>query len=168
MKVHKLLACYSYFCKQSVFDGTIKLECLRTTGPLFRTYEPSDYRTFITESCKSRYRTYEPSDCRTFGMKNPLFRTHEPSDYRTFGLERSHRPSPVHLVMSSSHLLLCPPRLLVPSNVPRSMVFDSPVDLITWPYHLSLRFLTMDRSSSYGPPNGLFYHSANVVVCYRI
>ena len=90
MKVHTLLACYSYFCKQSVFDGAIKLECLRTTGPIFRTYEPSDYRTFITESCKSRYRTYEPSDCRTFGMKNPLFRTHEPSDYRTFGLESSH------------------------------------------------------------------------------
>ena len=66
------------------------LECLRTTGPLFRTYEPSDYRTFITESCKSRHRTYEPSDCRTFGMKNPLFRTYEPSDYRTFGLESSH------------------------------------------------------------------------------
>ena len=83
------MACYSYFCKQSVFDGAIKLECLRTTGPFFRTYEPSDYRTFITESCKSRYRTYEPSDCRTFGMKNPLFRTHEPSDYRTFRLESS-------------------------------------------------------------------------------
>ena len=66
------------------------MECLRTTGPLFRTYEPSDYRTFITESGKSRHRTYEPSDCRTFGMKNPLFRTHEPSDYRTFGLESSH------------------------------------------------------------------------------
>ena len=67
---------------------------LRTTGPLFRTYEPSDYRTFITESCKSRNRTYEPSDCRTFGMKNSLFRTHEPSDYRTFALESSHRKSP--------------------------------------------------------------------------
>ena len=70
--------------------GVIKLECLRTAGPLFRTYEPSDYRTFITESCKSRHRTYEPSDCRTFGMKNPIFRTYEPSDYRTFGLESSH------------------------------------------------------------------------------
>ena len=66
------------------------LSCLRTTEPLFRTYEPSDYRTLITESCKSRHRTYEPSDCRTFGMKNPLFRTHEPSDYGTFGLESSH------------------------------------------------------------------------------
>ena len=75
----------------SVIGGeSVKLESLRTTGPLFRTYEPSDYRTFITESCKSRYRTYEPSDCRTFGMKNPLFRTHEPSDYRTFGLESSY------------------------------------------------------------------------------
>ena len=67
------------------------LSCLRTTEPLFRTYDPSDYRTLVTESCKSRHRTYEPSDCRTFGMKNPLFRTHEPSDYGTFGLESSHR-----------------------------------------------------------------------------
>ena len=70
MKVHKLLSCYSYFCKQNVFDGAIKLECLRTTGPLFRTYEPSDYRTFITESCKSRCRTYEPSDYRTSGLES--------------------------------------------------------------------------------------------------
>ena len=75
----------------AVFDGAINLECLRTTGPLFRTYEPSDYRTFITESYQCRCRTYEPSDCRTFGMKNLLFRTYEPSDYRTFGLESSLR-----------------------------------------------------------------------------
>ena len=107
MKEHKLYACYSYFCKRNVFDRPIKLECLRTTGPLFRTYEPSDYRTFITESCKSRHRTYEPSDCRTFGMKNPLFRTYEPSDYRTFGLESSHRPRQVvsHNRSDTNHVL---------------------------------------------------------------
>ena len=63
---------------------------LRTTEPLFRTYEPSDHRSFTTESCQCRCRTYEPSDSRTFGMKNLLFRTYEPSDYRTFGLESSH------------------------------------------------------------------------------
>ena len=73
------------------------------------TYEPSDYRTFITESCKSRYRTYEPSDCRTFGMKNPLFRTQEPSEYRTFGLESSHHPNyiinvPKRLMYYLAHL----------------------------------------------------------------
>ena len=66
-------------------------ECLRTTEPSFRTYEPSDYRTFGTESCQCRCRIYEPSDWRTFGMKNLLFRTYEPSDYRTFGLKSSHR-----------------------------------------------------------------------------
>ena len=87
---------FRYFCKQNAFDGGNKLECLRTTEPVFRTYEPSDYRTFRTESSKSRYRTYEPSDCRTFGMKNPLFRTYEPSDYRTFGLESSHHDTQCH------------------------------------------------------------------------
>ena len=65
---------------------SIKLACLRTTEPLFRTYEPSDLTTFRTESYQCRCRTYEPSDSRTFGMKNLLFRTYEPSDYRTFGL----------------------------------------------------------------------------------
>ena len=93
------------FAHTKSFDGAIKLvpsdyrtltpdlqklNYLRTTEPLFRTYEPSDYRTFKTEMCKSRHRTYEPSDLRTSGMKNPLFRTYEPSDYRTFGLESSH------------------------------------------------------------------------------
>ena len=126
MKVHNLLSCYSYFCKQNVFDGAIKLVCFRTTGPLFRTYEPSDYRTFITERCKSRYRTYEPSDyrtfitercksryrtyepsdCRTFGLKNPLFRTHEPSDYRTFGLESSHHNITVWVAFQRFHLTI--------------------------------------------------------------
>ena len=46
-------------------EQLIKLDksaLIRTTGPLFRTYEPSDYRTFITETCKSRFRTAEPSD----------------------------------------------------------------------------------------------------------
>ena len=46
------------------------LECLRSTEPLLRTYEHSDYS--------------------TFGMKNLVFRNYEPSDYRTFGLESSH------------------------------------------------------------------------------
>ena len=70
---------------------------LRTTEPLFRTYEPSDHRSFRTESCQCRCRTYEPSDSRTFGMKNLLFRTYEPSDYRTFGLESSHQYDILHM-----------------------------------------------------------------------
>ena len=71
---------------------SIKLACLRTTEPLFRTYEPSDHRTFRTETRQCRCRTYEPSESRTFGMKNL-------SDLRTFGLESSHRSTntvPVH------------------------------------------------------------------------
>ena len=115
---------------------TYKLECLRTTGPLFRTYEPSDYRTFITESCKSRHRTYEPSDCRTFGMKNPLFRTHEPSDYRTFGLESSHLYNLVRIgaIISAlkNNILLSNPRtsLFVTSPNLRSFFLQSLVRLL--------------------------------------
>ena len=129
MKVHKLLACYGYFCKQNVFKGAIKLECLRTIGPSFRTYEPSDYRTFITESCKSRYRTYEPSDCRTFGMKNPLFRTYEPSDYRTFGLGSSHLL--LHIALSVSSPALSPVLFKTRWHASSYLVFGRPLIVFT-------------------------------------
>ena len=57
-------ACYRYVCKQNAFDGAIKLECLRTTEPLFRTYEPSDYRTFRTESIIKLKRQFFRTDPR--------------------------------------------------------------------------------------------------------
>ena len=49
-------------CKHNVFDG----ECLRTTEPLFRTYEPSDYGNLrnrkLTVNVVVGLRTAEPSE----------------------------------------------------------------------------------------------------------
>ena len=57
----------------------------------------------------------------------------------------------VHSGMLSSHLFFCLPRLLPPWTVPCLMVLTSPDDLVMWPYHLSLRCLTVVRRSSWGP-----------------
>ena len=43
------------------------------------------------------------------------------------------------------------PRLLPPWTVPCMIVLASPGDLVMWPYHLSLRCLTVVRRSSWGP-----------------
>ena len=58
---------------------------------------------------------------------------------------------PVHSLILSSHLFFCLPLLLFPFTVPCRIVFAEPVDLETWPNHLSFCFLSMDRSSSYSP-----------------
>ena len=58
---------------------------------------------------------------------------------------------PVHSRMLSSHLFFCLPRLLPPWTVPCMIVLASPDDLVMWPYHLSLRCLTVVRRSSWGP-----------------
>ena len=60
---------------------------------------------------------------------------------------------PVHsLILSwSSHLFFCLPLFLFPFTVPCRIVFAKPEDLETWPNHLSFRFLTRVRSSSYSP-----------------
>ena len=55
---------------------------------------------------------------------------------------------PVHSLMLSSHLFFCLHLLLVPFTVPCRIVFAMPVDLETWPYHLSFCFFTMVRRSS--------------------
>ena len=52
--------------------------------------------------------------------------------------------------------IVFPPLLLsasfsFPVTVPCRIVFAEPEDLETWPNHLSFRFLTRDRSSSYSP-----------------
>ena len=57
---------------------------------------------------------------------------------------------PVHFGMLSSHLFLCLPRLLPPWTVPCIIVLASPDDLVMWPYHLSLRCLTV-VGSLWGP-----------------
>ena len=56
---------------------------------------------------------------------------------------------PVHSLILSSHLFFCLPLFLFPFTVPCRIVFAKPEDLETWPNHLSFRFLTRVRSSSY-------------------
>ena len=58
---------------------------------------------------------------------------------------------PVHSLILSSHLFFCLPLFLFPFTVPCRIVFAKPEDLETWPNHLSVRFLTRVRSSSYSP-----------------
>ena len=58
---------------------------------------------------------------------------------------------PVHSLLFSSHLFFCLPLFLFPFIVPCKTVFAKPEDLETWPNHLSFRFLTRVRSSSYSP-----------------
>ena len=57
---------------------------------------------------------------------------------------------PVHSLMLSSHLFLCPPCLLPPFTVLCRMVLARPDERETWPYHCSLRLITMVRRSSCG------------------
>ena len=56
---------------------------------------------------------------------------------------------PVHSLILSSHRFFCLPLFLFPFNVPCRIVFAKPEDLETWPNHLSFRFLTRVRSSSF-------------------
>ena len=56
---------------------------------------------------------------------------------------------PVHSLILSSHLFFCLPLFLFPFTVPCRIVFAKPENFETWPNHLSFRFLTRVRSSSY-------------------
>ena len=58
---------------------------------------------------------------------------------------------PVHSLILSSHLFFCLPLFHFPFIAPCRIVFAKPEDLETWPNHLSFRFLTRVRSSSYSP-----------------
>ena len=57
---------------------------------------------------------------------------------------------PVHSLMLSSYCSLCLPLRLPPRSVPCRIVFASQHDLVTCPYHFSLRLFTELRRSSYG------------------
>ena len=57
----------------------------------------------------------------------------------------------MYSLILSSHLFFCLPLLLFPFTAPRRIVFATPEDSKTWPNHLSFRFLTRVRSSSYSP-----------------
>ena len=63
---------------------------------------------------------------------------------------------PVHSLILTSHLFFCLPLFLFPFTVPCRFVFAKPEDLETWPNHLSFRFLTRVRSSSYSPKYNVF------------
>ena len=58
--------------------------------------------------------------------------------------------NPVLSFILSSHLFFCLPLFLPPGTVPCSMVFASPDDLVTCPYHFSFRCLTVVRRLSWG------------------
>ena len=58
---------------------------------------------------------------------------------------------PVHSLILSSHLFFCLPLFLFPFTVPCRIVFAKLEDFETWPNHLSFRFLTRVKSSSYSP-----------------
>ena len=58
---------------------------------------------------------------------------------------------PGHSLILSSDLFLCLPLLLFPFTLPCRIVFAKPEDLEMWPNHLSFRFLTRVKSSSYPP-----------------
>ena len=58
---------------------------------------------------------------------------------------------PIHSLILSPHLFFCLPLFLFPFTVPCRIVFAKPEDLETWPNHLSSRFLTRVRSSTYSP-----------------
>ena len=57
---------------------------------------------------------------------------------------------PFNSGMLSSHLFFCLPLLLPPCAVPCRIVLANPVDLVTCPYHFSLRRFTVVKRSSWG------------------
>ena len=71
---------------------------------------------------------------------------------------------PVHSLILSSHLFFCLPLSLFPFTVPCRIVFVKPEYIETWPNHLSFRFLTRVRSSSYSPmPAWIFLRTSSLV-----
>ena len=58
---------------------------------------------------------------------------------------------PVHSLILSSHLFFWLPLFLFPFTLPCRIALANPEYLETWPNHLSFRFLTRVRISSYSP-----------------
>ena len=58
---------------------------------------------------------------------------------------------PVHSLMLSPHLFLCPPCLLPPFTVPCKMVLAGPDERETCSHYISLRLFTMVKRSSCCP-----------------
>ena len=75
---------------------------------------------------------------------------------------------PVHSLILSSHLFFCPPFFLFPFTVPCRIIFAKPEDLETWPNHLSFRFLTRVRSSSYSPMAAWIFLQTSSLVAWSL
>ena len=75
---------------------------------------------------------------------------------------------PVHSLILSSHLFFCLPLFLFPFTVPCRIVFAKPEDLETWPNHLSFRFLTRVRSSSYSPMAAWIFLRTSLLVTWSL
>ena len=71
---------------------------------------------------------------------------------------------PVHSLILSTHLFFCLPLFLFPFTLPFRIVFAKPEDLETLPNHLSFRFLTRVRTSSYSPMSAwIFLRTSSLV-----
>ena len=75
---------------------------------------------------------------------------------------------PVHSSKLSSHLFFCLPLFLFPFTVPCRNVITKPEDLQTWPNHLSFRFFTWVRSSSYSPMAAWIFLRTTSLVTWSI
>ena len=75
---------------------------------------------------------------------------------------------PVHSLILSSQLFFCLPLFLFPFTVPCRIVFAKPEDLVTWPNHLSFRFLTRVRSSSYSPMTAWIFLRTSSLVTWSL
>ena len=75
---------------------------------------------------------------------------------------------PVHSLMLSSHLFLCPPCLLPPFTVPCKMILARPDERETWPYHCSLRLFMIVRISLCGPIAGWILAQTSSLVTWSL
>ena len=73
---------------------------------------------------------------------------------------------PAHSLILSSHLFFCLP--LFPFTMLCRIIFAKPEDLETWPNHLSFRFLTRVRSSSYSPMAAWIFLGTSSLVTWSL
>ena len=75
---------------------------------------------------------------------------------------------PVHSLILLSHLFFCLPLLLFLCTVPYKMLSAKPEELEIWPNHLSFRFLTKVRSSSYFPMADWIFRRTSSLVTWSL
>ena len=75
---------------------------------------------------------------------------------------------PVHPLILTSHLFFFLPLFLCPFTVPCRIVFAKPENFETWPNHLSFRFLTRVRSSSYSPMDAWIFLQISSLVTWSL